>query len=102
MKQFAVPDIKNPNFKINFVSFIICRGDDFNLCDTCKIRFGCYSGEVAGEIFWGYGKKPRTWLVGAEYNLFGDIEQPVIDYDYDTHDKVYGTTCERQKLRYKH
>lgn len=73
------------------LSFYICLGDECGLCDKCKIRFACYTGEVS-EV------KPRNRRRGrveeVEVKLFGKINHKLF-YDNETHDKYYKVTSHR-------
>ena len=93
MRRFSTTHAAN-----NFTGYIICRGDEFGLCDNCKVKFKCYTGSVDGDWHVPYGKD--SWLDGLEQHIFG-YNNNMIDYDYETHDKVFKFHCIRSKSRFK-
>lgn len=86
------------SFDGNLHRFVVCYGDEYDKCDTCKIKFCCYVGILPEELLKGLAG--YLWVAETiEYNLFGTTDLCIVDYDYDTHDKYYNIKCYRAQLR---
>jgi len=83
MKKFIIDTVELPYP----IRFLICRGDEYNLCTDCKARFCCYTGSVpyTDEFF---NKNNKTFQKMMNMALF-DIDHYVVEYDYKRHRKYY-------------
>jgi hypothetical protein len=70
------------------MKFITCRGDELGLCNKCKVRFYCYTGELPAEFTNNVSKADNDFSSIVELNVFGAIKS-IMDYDYLTHNHYY-------------
>ena len=56
---------------------MVCRGDERCLCDGCKARFGCYTGEMPEMFMYD--------AVGNRIMLLKKIEENLIGYCLSQH-----------------
>ena len=84
------------------------------MCETCKARFCCYTGELPKEfgnrnilsstpVFTMINSNGRDLYrydisANAEFNIFGEYLY-IIDIDYDKHERYYNVKCVRSKQR---
>ena len=74
----------------NGEKYFICHGDSCGLCKTCKAKFSCYTGELPSFFCEQNNKhecfdKYLFYSSMLEYNLFGGVENEVIEYDYSAY-----------------
>jgi hypothetical protein len=48
----------------------VCEGDEYNKCNTCKVRFLCHTGELPTEFSKGNN---IFYSRNIEFNIFGEI-----------------------------
>ena len=85
MKRFIF-QAKNGN-----LFFFICMGDECNMCNSCKVRFGCYTGEILEVRGLGGGR-----VESLEVGIFGKINYKLF-YDNEMHDKYYHINSSKGK-----
>jgi len=82
------------------VRFLRCVGDERGLCDKCKARFECFTGEIRynERYFGGYTDIDEN----LEMSLFGEALF-IIEYDVEAHNYNYNTKLHpAMHLRIKH
>lgn len=82
MKKFS---IRNARGFFPYALFT-CRGDESNMCNKCKVKFLCYTGELPVEAL--KGKHDRLDENVEEF-LFGSKDIYLVEYDFEKHYNDY-------------
>lgn len=90
MKRLSVVN-KDKQKDIYPIKFITCKGDELDLCDSCKIRFSCYTGELPSEFSTGI----NPFAEEVESRVFGS-SNGVMEYDYFAHNAYYDQDWHKQ------
>jgi len=70
------------------IRFLRCVGDEYGMCNKCKAKFECFTGEIKYDTryFDGHTNIDKN----LEESLFGG-ELFIIEYDIEKHNEYYNT-----------
>lgn len=71
--------------------FFTCIGDEKGVCDTCRVRFFCHTGDIPNSVI-NIPFNCGWYDEFLEKALFGRDDLFYMEYDLDAHCKHYKVT----------